>query len=118
MTAESDLYALLSGNAGVNAQVGTRIYPDAMPEDAVYPSIVYARAATTPILAISGQQLGAFVQFAATAWANTRATADAAASALEAAAASAGHEINNREAGFDAEIGLYASTVTFTALST
>lgn len=118
MSAESDLYAALKASAPLQAIVGVRIYADRMPEDVSYPAVVFQRAGTQPIQSISGQTFGAFVTFNVTAWAEKRETADDAASAIEAVARSAGHEINNREAGFDPEMDLFASTVTFTALAT
>jgi len=41
MSAESELYAALSGHAALTALVSTRIYPDAIPEDQPLPAVVY-----------------------------------------------------------------------------
>lgn len=43
MTVEAGLYAHLSTDAGVNALVGTRIYPLLVPLDATLPAIAYQR---------------------------------------------------------------------------
>lgn len=38
---ESDLYSDLVGDAGVGALVGTRVYPNVLPEDVTLPAIAY-----------------------------------------------------------------------------
>jgi hypothetical protein len=48
MTAERIIYTLLTGNAGLVALVGTRIYYDARPEDDPLPAIVYSSISDTP----------------------------------------------------------------------
>lgn len=40
---EHGIYNELKGAAGVLALVGTRIYPDVLPQDVTYPAIVYSR---------------------------------------------------------------------------
>lgn len=42
MSSETDLYAALTGNAGVTALVSTRIYPNRVPLGTVYPAIGYS----------------------------------------------------------------------------
>ena len=46
---EVGLYAKLSGDAGVSALVGTRIYPLLMPQEPTLPAIVYQRISTVPL---------------------------------------------------------------------
>ena len=84
MSVESDFYSLLSGNAGVTAQV-SRLYPDGLPEACAYPAIVFARARTEPTLRLSGQVFGDDVDLSVGCWAKTRTEADEAADAVEAA---------------------------------
>jgi hypothetical protein len=48
MSAETELYAALSGAAGITALVGSRIYPDAIPEEVALPALVFSRQATEP----------------------------------------------------------------------
>lgn len=43
---EASLYSRLSGYAGLSALVGTRIYPDHMPQSPTYPAVVYERQVT------------------------------------------------------------------------
>jgi hypothetical protein len=54
MSAETDLYAVLSGAAGVTALVSTRIYPDVVPEEATLPAIAYQRTSTEYSTTIHG----------------------------------------------------------------
>ena len=46
MSIESSLFTALTGNAALTALIGTRLYPDAMPQGAVLPCIVYQRIST------------------------------------------------------------------------
>jgi len=43
---QADLYAALSGNAGLTALIGTRLYPNEAPQDPTLPYIVYYEFAT------------------------------------------------------------------------
>jgi hypothetical protein len=49
-----DLTALLVGNAGVSALVGTRVYLMILPEGAVMPAIRYIRVARTTVDTMEG----------------------------------------------------------------
>lgn len=40
---EEAVYSRLNGNAGVSAIVGTRIYPEKIPQEATLPAVAYAR---------------------------------------------------------------------------
>jgi hypothetical protein len=116
VSAESILYTALNV-AGVTAIVGTEMHPDYLPEKTTYPAIVYARASTEPIDSISSVHFGDFVTFTISAWAKTRTQADQAADATEVALRAAGHSVTGREAGFDPETGLMASTITAVVLA-
>lgn len=111
MSAETELYAVLSGAAGLTALVGTRIYPDAIPEDATLPAVVYARAGTEPVLSVSGQKFAETARLTVSAWAKTRTAAAAAGDQIEAALLAAWQPAINRSSVFDGEVGLYAATV-------
>ncbi len=118
MAAEADLYALLSGAAGVTAQVATRIYPDVLPEECAYPAIVFARQRTEPIVGLSGQVFGSDIEMVIGCWAATRTAADAAAAAVETALAGTAFARTGREAAFDPETGLFATHLTATTFAT
>lgn len=118
MSAETDLYAILSGAAPLAAVVGSRIYPDAMPEESEYPVVVFSRTETDPVQTLDGVIHAEFVTFALGCWAPTRAGADAAADAAVAALVAAGETYAGRESGYDPETGLYATTVQTTIFAT
>lgn len=48
MSIETGIYAVLTGDAGVSALVGTRIYPLVVPQDASLPAIAYQRVSGGP----------------------------------------------------------------------
>jgi hypothetical protein len=120
MTVESDFYTLLSGNAGVTARVGARIYPDVLPEECAYPAIVFARTRTDsePYLGLSGQSFGADVDLSVGCWGNTRTEADAAADAVDAALPGSEFRRIGRDAAADPETGLLATVLTVTTFVT
>lgn len=111
MSAESDLYTLLSGNAGVAALVSTRIYPDLVPEGKTLPYIGYERVSTEPVNALSGAQLGALVGLTVACWAGTRVAAEALADAVVAALAPSSFAYLARGVEMDEATGRLAATV-------
>lgn len=44
MTMEASLFSFLTGNAGIAALVGTRVYPGIIPQSGVQPCIVYNKS--------------------------------------------------------------------------
>ena len=117
MSVESDLYTLLSGNAGITALVSTRIYPDVLPEECAYPAIAFSRARTEPLVGVSGQVFGADVDVSVGCWAETRTAADAVADAVETACAGGAFSRAGREAAVDPETGLFAAVVSLTTFA-
>lgn len=111
MPAETAVYAALSGHAPLVAIVGTRIYPDVLPEDCIYPAIVFSRERTDPYYTVSGAYLGADVGLQVGCWSNSRTQADAVALASIAALAASGMPHQGQNAGYDAESALYASAI-------
>lgn len=118
MSVEADFYSLLSGNAGVTAQVSTRLYPDVLPEDCAYPALVFSRSRTDPVTGLSGQVFGADVDLSVGCWAKTRTAADEAADAVEAALVGSTFARVSREAAMDPETGLLATILTVTTFAT
>ena len=55
MSLETDLYTLLSNNAGVIALISTRIYPIIAPQDATLPFATYSRVSTNNIFNLDNQ---------------------------------------------------------------
>lgn len=111
MSAESQLYAALSGHAGLGALVGTRIYPDAMPEGTAYPALVYTRIGTDPTYTIGGTLVCEDVSLQMQCWATTRESSNAVAAQVVAALAAAGERHAGQQSAIDPEDGLYAATV-------
>ena len=117
MSAEQQLYAALSAYAPLASIVAARIWPDVIPEDGQLPAVVYARHETEPIVTLSGVLAAEFVDMAIGCWAISRGAADAAADAVIAALLAAGHGYGNRNAGFDAETGLFVTNVAITVMA-
>ena len=111
MSAETQLYAALSGRAALTALVSTRIYPDAIPENVTLPAVVFVRASTNPTYTIGNVLVCEEVRFAITAWAETRTSAEAIADQIRLALDGAGNPISDRSSGFDNEVGLFAVTI-------
>lgn len=111
MSAETELYAALSGLAGLTVLVSSRIYPDAIPENSALPAVVYVRAGTNPTYTIGGQLACEEAKLAITAWAETREQAEAVADQMRIAVDLAGNPISDRSSGFDNEVGLFAVTI-------
>jgi hypothetical protein len=111
MSAEQQLYIALSGHAPLAAIVSVRIWPDVIPEDGEFPAVVYARMGTEPVVTLNGALVAEWAEMNIGCWAATRGAADAAADAAIVALLTAGHGYVNRNAGFDAETGLFVSNV-------
>lgn len=117
MSVEDDFYSLLSGAGGLAALVSTRIYPDVLPEECVYPAIVFARARTELIYGLSGASFGGDVDLNVGCWAKTRGAVDAVAAAVLAALTPGVWVTPGPEAAYDPETGLYATTLVVTKFS-
>lgn len=112
MSAETELYAALTALPALTALVGTRIYPDAIPEDVTLPAVVTARQSTEPIISISSSvQLGEFTQMVISAWAPTRTLAESIADQVAAAIRQAGNPATNRVGGYDEETAFFVTTI-------
>ena len=111
MSAETEVYAALSGHAGLTAIVAARIYPDVLPEKTTYPAVVFSRESTNPIRSISGHYFGADVSLQIGCWGNTRTEADAAGTQAEAALIASGMFPRGKNSGYDPETDLYASII-------
>ena len=111
MSAETEVYAALSGHVGLAAIVSTRIYPDVLPEKTTYPAVVFSRESTNPIRSISGHYFGADVSLQIGCWGKTRTEADSVGTQSEAAMLQAGMVIKGKNAGFDPETELFATVI-------
>ena len=117
MSAETDLYTMLSTGPALASLVGSRIYPDALPEKCAYPAVIFSRAGTEPVNTIHSTSAGAFVSFSISGWARSRAEADAVADAIEEALNTAGEVITGRLGGYDEELELQGCIIDTTVFS-
>lgn len=62
MRAESVIYTLLTGNPGVTALVGTKVYPGRLPQNTVMPAISYELVSSNEILPINAQAGGVLLR--------------------------------------------------------
>jgi hypothetical protein len=111
MSAETELYAALSGHAPLLAIVADRIHFDVLPEETDYPAVVFSRESTAPILSTSGRSFGAEVLAKVSCWGKTRTEADAAAVEAEAALVAAELTPSGKVSGYDPETDLYATVL-------
>jgi hypothetical protein len=97
--------------------VGTRVYPDFVPEERALPAIAVARANTEYISTIhSVTPLGSIVTLDVWCMAESRAAAEDL--GTKAAAALTTFTLQNRTPEFDSESGVYATVLTTTVLET
>lgn len=115
MSVEADIFAALSGAAGVTAMVAQRIYPDVLPDKTTYPAVVF-EVQSIPIPSVSGVNLGDEVTVTVASWGKSRTEANAVRDAAEAALRAAGFEPSNKTSGFDPETSLFAGILTVEAI--
>lgn len=77
MSAETDLYSALTGNSGVTALVGTRIYPNRVPLGTVYPAIGYRMITSGLVGSNNCQESRIQVDFFDTTYSGAKAVRDA-----------------------------------------
>jgi hypothetical protein len=118
MSAESEIYSILSAHAGVNALVDGRIYPDLVPLEKAAPYIGFERVGTRPVSTIHGTILGNDVQMVIACWANTRLEAESIADTVAVAMQDAGQIYTARGAELDDSSGRTAATLDYDLLIT
>lgn len=118
MSAESQLYAALSGAAGVTALVSTRIYPDAVPQEQALPSMAYARIETEYLSTIHGSSLGQFGTFELVCMAEARDDADAIADAVAVVMGAQSWQLQSRRQEFDSDSNLWGTVLAVRIFST
>lgn len=114
MSAETELYAVLAGSAGLAALVGTRIYPDAIPEDQALPAAVYSVEAANPEACLDSSIAAIATRFRIVGWGKTRTSASGVGDQIVAALLAIGVPYDNRFSGFDAEVGQFADVTEIT----
>ena len=63
MTIEEAIFSKLTGEAAVTNLVGTRVYPFQMPQNPIYPAVVYSRVSTRRDMDHSGPGDMAWARF-------------------------------------------------------
>ena len=114
MSAESALYTVLSGAAGLTALVSTRIYPDAIPEDKPLPAVVYSTESSVPEACLNSSVAAEQTRFRIVGWGTTRTSAAAVGDQIVIALRAIGVPEDNRFSGFDAEVGQFADVTEIT----
>lgn len=110
MSVEADFRALLAGDAGVTALVGTRIAQNAVAQGAPVPYVVFT-ATHTPELGLDNTVLADQVTITVQCWAKKAADADTLADAVQ-AALSGDVVVIGRVTGYDEELDLDATVLT------
>lgn len=122
MSAETALYATLTGAAPVTALVGEtvngnpnyRIYSDDVPQEKVLPAVAFSRMETTPVMTIHTSDVIA-AQALEEVWcmATTRAGAEALADAVKNAIATAGFTMIDKRFERDPANDIYSTVFTY-----
>jgi hypothetical protein len=112
MSAESVLYAALSGAAGVTTLVSDRIYPDNLPQGKSLPAAIYARAKTDPVYTIhNSTPVIEETDFEIWCFAQSRQDAESLGDAVKTALASASLKFTGRRFEFDAETETFSVVI-------
>lgn len=111
MSAETQLYAILSADAPLGALVGARIYPDLIPEQVAAPYVGYERTSSTPAATLEGTVLAERVDILIACWANTRRQANQIADAARAALAGTAWRYAGSGSEVDETTGRLAATL-------
>jgi hypothetical protein len=85
MTIKDDIYTRLSGDAGVTALVGTRIYRRVLPQDSTLPAITYTQVSERPLVNLDGENTTRNARFQFDCFGSTDSAAEDLADALRAA---------------------------------
>lgn len=111
MSAESAVYAALSGAAGVVAIASTRIFHDAREQKTDLPAVIYVRTGTNFDVNVHGAVDLMRTTLAVMSFALTRAAVEALADACQAALIAAYMTPVERVSDFDPESEIFSSTL-------
>lgn len=115
MSAESDLYAALSGAAPVTDIVSDRIFSDVRDQETDIPAIYFERAATETINSIhNSTAIAEFASMTVVCFEDSREEAADLADKVISAATSAGLIYTGREGQYDIESDTFVSILSFT----
>lgn len=111
MSAENQLYAVLSRSPEIQGFVGDRIYPDIIPEKKPLPAVVFTNPETQRIKGLNGEVHAVRTRFTIASWAATRTAADAIAAAVAVALDAEGQTPEAPFGASDPETGCFAGIV-------
>lgn len=112
MSAETELYSALTGDATVAGLVAARVYPDLIPAGSATPCIAFVRSGTEYVSTIHGTTLAGKATLEVYVLADTREAADSLAASVVAGISDNGFVVVNRRAETEGEDGdSYESTV-------
>lgn len=114
MSAESELYTLLSTDPVVMGLVASRIYPDVIDRDVDVPAIAYVRTGTEPEVTLDGAIAPGEASIEIACYGHTKAAAEALADALEDALEGSAFGLDGRRGGYNAEVERYETIVSIT----
>lgn len=121
MSIDSDVYAVMSGDAGVTAILGSgsaiRLFPSVIAQGVAMPAAAYA-IQTEPVAGIGGVVLANQSRVVVECWAEGIAQAKSLADAIVAAFAAEVVPLASRDGRFDVEVGLHVESVEFDWWST
>ena len=113
MSSETVLYSTLSAAAPVTALVGTRIYPDVVPQDILGAAIAYLKVGTESLTTIhTNVPVASFTTLEVWCMAGKRADAESVALAAVNALGAVYFNLLDRRAEFDPDQDLWASVLT------
>lgn len=120
MSAETELQALLVGDAGVRAALGVttalaagkQVAADRVEQDTPRPFCVYTRAGTDRMEGLDGTVHATKATFEMQMWGDTRLQADALADACQTAITTATQAVTGRSTAYDGELDLEATILT------
>ena len=73
MSIETEIVTRLNADGAVSGEVGTRIYPDIVPQDPTYPAITYSRVSGVRLHNLAGTAGRATPRITINSWATTAA---------------------------------------------
>lgn len=117
MTAESVAYTTLRDDGAVSGLVGTRIYPDFVPQEQALPAIAVSRVSTEFVTTIHTEApVAEITSLDVWCMAETRVESESVADAALSALTAAHFAAVDRRPEFDAESNVYAAVLTMQIL--
>lgn len=111
MSAETDIYAALAGDAALAALVNGRVYPDTIPEECPLPAIAFIRSGGEKFYGLDNSLHAERVRMRIVCWAETRTAANEVGDAVTEALLAADLPPDTPDADFAESVGEFAAVV-------